>query len=67
MITTRDQQNIVFIFPKKLKTKLCLSPIMSDVAVVCQTGSIALDVVYVTPDEDSDDQNVDYEDENGFR
>jgi len=40
---------------------------MSDVAVVCQTGSIALDVVYVTPDEDSDDQNVDYEDENGFR
>jgi len=37
------------------------------VIMFSQTGSIALDVVYVTPDEDSDDQNVDYEDENGFR
>lgn len=32
-----------------------------------QSGNIDLEVVYVTPDEDSDDQNVDYEDENGFR
>lgn len=32
-----------------------------------QHGDIELDVVFVAPDEDSDDQNNDYEDENGFR
>lgn len=32
-----------------------------------QQGDIELEVVYVAPDEDSDDENHDYEDENGFR
>ena len=32
-----------------------------------QHGEIELEVVYVVPDEDSDDENHDYEDENGFR
>jgi len=32
-----------------------------------QHGDIELEVVFVAPDEDSDDQNPDYEDENGFR
>lgn len=42
--------------------------VVTAVVIMCsQSGQIDLDVVYVTPDEDSDDQNVDYEDENGFR
>ena len=32
-----------------------------------QTGDIELEVMFVSPDEDSDDDNHEYEDENGFR
>ena len=32
-----------------------------------QQGEIELEVVFVAPDEDSDDENHEYEDENGFR
>ncbi|CAC5425660.1 Golgi-associated PDZ and coiled-coil motif-containing protein [Mytilus coruscus] len=32
-----------------------------------QTGDIELEVMFVSPDEDSDDENHEYEDENGFR
>jgi len=43
---------------------LCFAIVM----VFCaQQGDIELEVVYVAPDEDSDDENHDYEDENGFR
>ena len=32
-----------------------------------QQGDIDLEVVFVAPDDDSDDENHEYEDENGFR
>lgn len=32
-----------------------------------QQGDIEMEVVFVAPDEDSDDENHEYEDENGFR
>jgi hypothetical protein len=32
-----------------------------------QQGEIELEVVFVAPDEDSDDENHEYEDDNGFR
>ena len=35
--------------------------------VYFQHGEIWLEVVFVAPDEDSDDENHEYEDENGFR
>ena len=41
-----------------------------DMEVFCymlQSGDIDMEVVFVAPDEDSDDENHEYEDENGFR
>ena len=32
-----------------------------------QQGDIVLEVVFVAPDDDSDDENQVFEDENGFR
>lgn len=32
---------------------------------VCQRGQIEFEVVYVTPEVDSDDENVEYEDDSG--
>ena len=32
-----------------------------------QQGEIEMEVVFVAPDEDSDDDNAEYEDDNGFR
>jgi hypothetical protein len=32
-----------------------------------QQGEIEMEVVFVAPDEDSDDENAEYEDDNGFR
>ena len=34
---------------------------------ILQQGDIEMEVVFVAPDEDSDDENHEYEDENGFR
>ena len=39
----------------------------SSLFVYFQHGEIWLEVVFVAPDEDSDDENHEYEDENGFR
>ena len=36
-------------------------------AVCVQNGDIDLDVVFVAPDDDSDDDNLEYEDETGLR
>ncbi len=38
-----------------------------DINIMLQQGEISLEVVFVAPDEDSDDENHEYEDENGFR
>ena len=32
-----------------------------------QQGEISMEVMFVAPDEDSDDENNEYEDEHGFR
>jgi hypothetical protein len=32
-----------------------------------QKGNVELEVVFVAPDEDSDDENPEFEDETGFR
>jgi hypothetical protein len=37
------------------------------VLCVVQRGDIELEVVFVAPDEDSDDGNPEFEDESGFR
>ena len=35
--------------------------------IISQQGEIDLEVVFVAPDDDSDDDNAEYEDESGFR
>lgn len=42
---------------------LCVSNVLS--LGVCQRGQIEFEVVYVAPEVDSDDENVEYEDDSG--